>query len=434
MRVFLGLVEIAGYYGALKQGFTTLGVPCTFINLTPHRFQYTGADETPLSRAIVYAASQKGKLWRWAERLLRWTLLFWAMATHDVFIFGCGVTFLKDQRDLPWLKSFGKTVICQFHGSDSRPPYLDGSAMAADRGRSIADCIAMTARKKAMIDRVDRFADLIVDTPPQGHFHTRPFVLWLAVGLPGQPVGVPQDVPPPVASRTEGPIRLLHCPSHPAAKGTDQIRAAVARLQAEGLSLELVEVIGQPHRVVLAELARCDVVIDQLYADYGMPGFATEAAWFGKPVIIGGYAVDLWAERLAPDQIPPTHYCHPEAVESAIRQLVTDPTYRQALGQRAYDFVRQRWAPHQIAQRYLDCLAGQVPESWWFDPNTITYWQGCCLPEAGARRLIGQVLAQGGPEALQLEDKPALRALMQSVADQGVTDAAAAERASCAGA
>ena len=54
----------------------------------------------------------------------------------------------------------------------------------------------------------------------------------------------------------------------------------------EGLPLEYVEIVGQPNDIVLAEIARSAFVIDQLYSDTPMAGFAAEAARLGKPAIV----------------------------------------------------------------------------------------------------------------------------------------------------
>ena len=44
-RIFLGLLEVAGYYENLKIGFEELGVECTFIDLGGNNlFQYGGSD------------------------------------------------------------------------------------------------------------------------------------------------------------------------------------------------------------------------------------------------------------------------------------------------------------------------------------------------------------------------------------------------------
>jgi glycosyltransferase involved in cell wall biosynthesis len=415
-RVLIGVREVAGFYRALKFGFDELGIPCTYVSFNPHRFEYGGSATNRWTRWIQTTGQRRGKLWRWLNRAGRWGLFVWAVATHEVFVFGFGSSFFKNHGDLPILKRLGKKIVFQFHGSDARPPYMDGSVMAPARQRSVADCIALTLRKKRHMETIERYADVMINTPPQGLFHERPFAVWMRTGVAVLP---PTDAElPSVPDTSNRPVRLLHCPSDPEAKGTVRLRAIVQSLQAKGLSVELIEITNQPNAVVHEALKACDIVLDQCYADYGMPGFATEAAWYGKPVIIGGYAVDLWRALLPPECVPPTLYCEPDDLAQAIETLVLDPAQRHALGIAARQFVETQWHPSRIAQRYVALLAGTAPDEWLFDPLQIRYWQGCCLEASQARALIHQVVQTGGLQALQLADKPALEAMFVEVAAQ----------------
>lgn len=398
MRVFIGLTEVAGYYRGLREGFAELGVDATFVNLTEHRFGYGGDDFN------IFAEGYKRTRGTTVARLPRYGLFAWAAARFDVFIFGFGSSLLGRQRDFPILKRMGKTIICQFHGSDSRPAYVDGSIMAADRGISIAEGIQRVREQKAMLRNVDRYADVVVNIPPQAHLHERPFVNWMRVGLPSRPRGFPKQVSFP----DNETVRVLHSPSHPLAKGSDRIRAIVATLKGEGLPIELIELTGLPNAEVLRQLERADIVVDQMYADYAMPGFATEAAWYGRPVVIGGYATELWEQLLPPEHRPATRYCHPDAVEGEIRNLACDRDYRRAEGARARAWIEAHWHPRLVAQRYLDLATKPAPEDWLIDPKDIRYWQGCCLSEDGARGLLRTFIDEGGTAALQIDDKPAL--------------------------
>jgi hypothetical protein len=413
-RVFMGLKEVAGHYSSLKKGFEELGIPSTFISLQKHRFAYGGDDCKWVVRAIRWAGKPgTPKIFCSLKAPLMSMLFFWALFKHDVFIFSFKTSFFKNYRDLPILKAFGKKIIYQFHGSDSRPPYINGSVMAANKNTSIDECIKIAQRNKADLRLINQYADVIIDTPQQGLFHERAFVLWLLVGLPNQCDPGLYELP---RNKSNGKLRILHCPSDLEAKGTPVIRKTIAWLIEEGLPIELIEVTGQKNHIVMSELKACDIVVDQLYADYGMPGFATEAAWFGKPVIIGGYAKLEWDTLLPEELRPPTLYCHPDELASAIRYLVENKDARDALGQKAKQFVETYWRPHQVAQRYLDLAYGRLPAEWLYDPANIRYWQGCCFPEKKVREMLRQVIEQGGVSALQLDDKPELVKIMQQEA------------------
>ncbi|HYR06278.1 MAG TPA: hypothetical protein VEQ60_00825 [Longimicrobium sp.] len=416
-RVMLGLTEIAGYYTGLRDALEELGVQATLVSLFDHPFQYGGSAENGLirvkRRAIkrLLAGTDRGPrrlALRVANKVLDAALLVWALPRFDVFVFGYATTFLgRPHVELPLMRLLGKRVIFVFHGSESRPTYLDGSMMAADRGMDLAQCVEFTRVYKARVAAIDRYADVVVENPLSGHFHERPFVSWFAVGIPGR--AAPVEVEASAESDESGaerPVRILHSPSHPEAKGTPRIRAAVERLRARGHRVELVEITGRPNAEVMRELARCDLVVDQLYSDTPMAGFAAEAARFGKPAVVGGYGAPAMADAIPPSQMPPTAYCHPDDLEATLERLVADAAYRVDLGRRAREFVLRRWAPRRVARRFLRLIDGDVPPGWLFDPARVSHVHGCALPEERARELVRGVVELGGVGALCLSDKP----------------------------
>lgn len=415
-RIFLGPVEIAGYYTGLDAGLRDLGLDSWSIDLEPHPFQYRteARDDPVLVRLVGRVRDQRPNpgapkalhaLWwaLWAPS--RVLLLIWALARFDVFVFSAGVTLLRGY-DLPLLRLFGKRLIFVFHGSDARPAYIDGQRMAPGRALAIADCAAVARRQKGWIRRVERYADVIVAQPAFSHFFERPVVNWFAIGVPWR------DRPNATASerRDRATMRILHSPSDPEVKGSEHIREAVEQLRGEGLPLELVELRGVTNDVVLNELAASDFVIDQLYSDAPMVGFATEAAVASRPAIVGGYA---WAaNRSAFGEIPfpPVEECTPEGIADAVRRLATDAEHREALGREASAFVHDHWSRTKIARRMVRLMDGPPPDEWLFDPRSLRYVEGCGLSRERAQDVVGAVLREGGRAALCLSDKPQLEA------------------------
>jgi glycosyltransferase involved in cell wall biosynthesis len=430
MRILLGLTEVSGHYGSLKQGFRELGVQATFWNLSGHPFAYGNEDNPLLVRWIRrIAARQKrathsgAKIWlALVQVVLRSVLLLWALWKFDVFIFGFNTSFMR-HYDLPLLKLLGKRIVYQFHGSDSRPPYLDGSICPPNAKFDVEECIKATRAKKRTLQTIGRNADVIIDNPTGGHFHERPFVIWLYVGLTS-PASYEAKVICEGGSLDESgsPVRILHCPSNPVAKGTDHIERIINRLKAKGHAIEFVKITGRPNEEVLRELGQCDFVVDQAYSDYAMPGLATEAAWFGKPLVIGGYASELWQEIMAQEDRPPSLYCHPERMEAEIERLIADKAHRKATGIRVRQFVETHWRPREAARRYLQLLEGQAPDQWWFDPGQVNYLQGCCAPETWIRDMVRQMVESAGSQALMVSDKPELERRLCEFGRQALGD------------
>jgi hypothetical protein len=191
-------------------------------------------------------------------------------------------------------------------------------------------------------------------------------------------------------------------------KGTSQIIEILTRLRNKGHEIELVQIQGMPNEVVLQELARCDFIVDQLYSDSPMAAFATEAALFGKPAVVGGYFAEGIEKCIEPADFPPSLYVEPDDLEMAIERLIVDTEFRLRLGKQARQFVLTRWCPMGVAGRYLQLLNDDIPSDWWCDPDRVDYLSGCGLPRVRSKLLVGLLLKHYGASALQVQDKPYL--------------------------
>lgn len=414
-RVFIGLTEIAGFYGNLAAGLRAAGAQATFVDLERHPFEYATGDQTWIIRLARWTARRtsgaRGGFFGWivlsklAHRMALAALFTWAVIRHDAFIFGFRTSFFR-LRTLPLLHWLGKKVIFVFNGSDARPPYIDGADMDPARGLSIDDCIRLTRGKKRQITKIERWSTAVVSHALYLHLFERPAAGFQIMGLAQR---LAADYPPVEPEPPEPPIRILHSPSNPTVKGSDVIRAAVSRLIADGLPLQLVEIRDMPNRVVHEQLQTCHFVVDQLYSDGPMLGFAAEAALYGKPAVVGSYGWDE-IERLMPaGHRAPVERCHPDDVESAIRRLATDAAHRRRLGLAARRFV-EAWAGETVARRYLRLLDGERPPDWMCDPSAVRYVQGVGLSEMRAQEIVAAVIRKAGIGALQIGDKPQLEA------------------------
>jgi hypothetical protein len=435
MKIFIGLHEVAGYYNNLKKGFDKLGVQCTFINIEDHPYKYDEGDKTNLFVALLKFVAKRIAstprpnlmLWVWGEVLRHMLLVFlfaWASVKHDVFIFGYQSSFMGFY-DLPILKLLNKKIIYMFHGSDSRPPYINGAVMAHNGGLTVKRCIERAREWKKRLKRIERYADVIISYPLHSHFHERRFVFSTLIGIPcvtsiecGETICLCSE------ASNKRTIRIVHSPSRPEAKGTARIRQAIRSLQARGYPIDFIEIIGKPNTLVLNELGRCDFIVDQLYSETPMAGFAAEAAVFGNPAIVGGYAQEEILRIFPTDKIPPVHYCHPDKIEEAIEKLIVEEDYRLELGRRAKELMENNWTPEKVARRYLRLIEADEAdglEDWLWDPNDIHYLHGAGLPEHRVKQLVRAVIERGGKEALQLSDKPELEHMFVEFAYSGTT-------------
>jgi hypothetical protein len=413
----MGPGEVAGFFAGLKHGFEEIGVEAEHFLLFPSSFGYVAQDHY---LAGPYARAQR--VWFHGPRLLRplghayalflrLLIVLEAIRRYDVFIFpGLGSFFRF--YELPLLKLLGKKVIVIFFGSDARPPFFSGrhvddDGQAADPARTFTEAKAMLRR----IRRVERHADWIVNHTGTDQFFTRDYIRFAAMGLPVRP-------PKPTAGAGDGgAIRVVHAPSRPIAKGTPIFRRAVEEIKAEGHPIDYIELRGVPNTQVLAELADCDFVLDELYSDLPMAMFATEAATFGKPAVVGSYYADDYDRDNPGLERPPTLFIHPDETKAAVRRLVEDEAYRLELGGRARDFVRRHWSPAAIASRLVNIVEGRVPEEWIARPRDSLYIWGWGLPEPFWHRQVADYVAHNGWDALLLGHRPALVEKIRAVLD-----------------
>jgi hypothetical protein len=417
-RAFLGLTEVAGYFSALAQGLEANGVRCLFVDESPDPFGYRRAG--PLKAfARLYAATaakaeQRGQWhhpWLAAVVVLRGVrvgvrvgLLLVAIATCDVFFFSAGDGFFRG-RELGLLRALGKQIVWVFTGSDHRPPYLNGrSVRAAEAGGSLGyqHLAAEAKRIRERVTRAERYATVIVAHPASAQFHHRPFLQFLAVG-------VPFPTPLPVVRPRSAVVSIVHSPSDPVSKGTAHIRDSIQALRAQGFPIEYQELIGRPHDEVLAALARSNLVVDELYSDTPMGMLGTEAASVGTPTVSSGYYAGLVAATLPQEAIPPSAFVQPDELGAMVEALVREPHRRQELGDAAQAFVSSRWQPQQVAARYLRVLEGDTPDGWVVDPADVQYLGGWGMSAKDRRQAIRRLVALAGPSALCLDDSPALR-------------------------
>lgn len=419
-RVFLGITEVASYYENLASGFAELGLPVSVVDLGGHPLTTSSREHSP--RWIVTASmllrrvrggagpglSGRKMLWAVARQLVALAVMVWAIPRHDVFVFSWGTTFAHG-RDLPILRRLGKTVVLSFHGTDARPAYL--SPARQPLGPPNGERLARQARRtRAHVRRLEQGADHVICHPTCGQFLTRPMVLSVAIGLPFRAERAPSHRLPP---RPGERLRVLHAPSNPMIKGTDRIRDAVEAVRSRGHDLDFIEISGQPHSIVLQELQRSDLVVDQAYSDSPMPGLSSEAAYFGVPTVVAGYGLAEIARReLDPTAPSPTVCCEPADLEQTIETLVTDHTARARIGEAATRFMLEVWSPQAVARRYLQVIEGRWPRALMRDPKDIRYVHGCGLSESQARAAIGAVVRHAGPGGLGVDDKPELRSAL----------------------
>lgn len=412
--VFLGPVEIAGYFARLRMGFESLGVRTLYVDLSDHAFSYAEAPAAPFEvRAAIMAnrrvddrAAGRG-LWKAVSIGARALLLARALLTCDTFVFGAGHT-LFGRRELRLIRMLGKKIIVVFFGSEVRPSYLDGVETAASiptRDRFAR----LNHEKRRRIRQLERHATAIISHPPMSQFLRRPYVAWLEIGIPTVPIGARHREP-------RDTVRVLHAPSHAEAKGTELIRGTIARIAESGVAVDYTELQSTTNARVREALSDADLVIDQLYADTPMAVLASEAAGTGTAAIVGSLDWEAILADASPGSIPPTVRCSPESLEATLRELIESRARRESMGRDALEFVRTNWRPEQVAGRYLALIDGKAPSRWLRTPSAVRYASGAGLSRQRLRANL-RMMASQADDPFGVGDKPDLEQRLLGLAE-----------------
>ena len=431
MRVLIGFHEIAGYYEALQDGFEKLGVDCHWVSLIPYAF---GSHRRRRRHWILAAWEgchhratdpRYPRFRRWPWRITAFFLglaaLVWTMVRCRAVIFGFGRTFFSGW-ELPMLRLAGVRLVFVYHGSDARPPYLDGPFLHGMQGAIDGVLLARVASQRCRRIRwQERWAHAVICQPETSQFFTRPSIPYLAIGVPCLDLPQPNSamVPGPPAASDPGnrPVLAIHCPSNPAVKGTPKILESLAALAADGQAIRLEIITNRPNSEVRAAIARADLVIDQIYSDTPMAGLATEAAWLGKACIVCGYA-DWRPAHLSAQQIPPTLRGRPDELPTLIGRVLEEPGLVVRIGNEARDFVRSQWSTRAVAERFARIISDPNPGNDGFPRVSSNYLLGCGAHRTVIAQAIASILASVGRGGLQLTHRPDLEDLAQHLAGE----------------
>lgn len=411
-------MEIAGYYRNLAKGFKSIGVDCDLLLYEKHPF-YPETTIPPKLLGEIQKRNSDKKVQKNIKKLLligytdilKIIWAFYVIYKYNTFIFSAGNSLLRWNIDLPILKLLNRKVIAVFHGSDTRPPFCDGGSFT--KHLTWRELKKNTYKKSKIINYFQSQGSFIIANPLSSfHYLKKPFINFLAIGLPLDLDKNKENVCEKNVSHSS--VCILHAPSNPRWKGTEIIRKAVNNLKLKGFSICYVEILNKKNFEVIEALKKCDFVVDQVFSDFPLAGLATEAAWYGKPSIVGGYGLKYLKSILPDDMWPPSKSCHPSQIEQAIEEIINEKDERNQLGAAAKKFVRTKWKASEVASKYMKIIHGNTCKEWWLYPNNIVYLEGGGLSEEKTKQKIRDIVLQAGPKSLCLGDRPDLeRAFLQ---------------------
>ena len=409
----MGMVEISGYYGNLQKGFKEIGLKVDFYPLNSHIFQYDYKKPNNIYYYFVkFLIDKNNHCWRrlkignsihekYFKRLydrLYDRFFKSCINRYDVFIFSYSTSFYPDYRDLEILKANGKMVIHFFHGSDSRPPYMNGAIMSRENGLTIDNCYELTKEMVAKIAKIETYADYIISGPGSGQFFSKPYINSFNIGIPFDMEPLNRlDIP------KQGPIKILHSPSNPEAKGTLEIQRVINKLKSEGFELELEIIEGKPNKVVLETIKNSHLIIDQIYTDTPVAGFAVESIANGTPVIVCGYFSQWYNENTQGRNLPPALFVHPDDFEKTLKQMLEFPDEYYKILDQTRDYLKIQWSRKAVASKFQKLFDNTPHEKWIIQPNDVDYIEGLGMSRPRLKDVMVQIREKYGDQGFMLD-------------------------------
>jgi hypothetical protein len=401
-KIFIGFSEVANYYTNLTKGFKEIGYEYYLITFGKNKRLYNIEDEKFFDQKITHFLTNKinksifYKIFYYPFFIiLRVYLFIKYFFKCNIFIFSYNSSFLW-LYDLPILKFFNKKIIFVYHGSDSRPPYLSGNYI--DNGFSLNFVKKFThwIYKKNKI--VEKYADHIVSLPSSGQFFSRELINFLWIGLPFEL----KDYQLKQSSKDDELVKIIHAPSARKAKGTEEFRKIIAELNKEGYNIYFKELHDVKNQEVLDQLQTSDILLDELYSDTVMAGFATEGAYFSVPTVVGGYYKNIKKDMKNMD-LPPSVYVEPSEIKKALIELIISRNKREALGKNAMEYVHNKWSPKLVAERFSMLIENKkLSEVAYFHQNDIDYFNGWGVNKKDLKNFLQEYIGKFGKEGLFL--------------------------------
>lgn len=401
-KIFLGFSEVANYYTNLCKGFKELDIEFYFISYGKNIRNYDIADDKFFDQKIIHwvvEKIQKNKMNKIIYYpfffVIRLYLFIKYLIKCNVFIFSYNASFLW-LIDLPILKFFNKTIIYSYHGSDSRPPYLNGNYIKNNFSIEFVKKFTYEIYKKNKF--IEKYADFIIGYPATCQFFSRIMINTLWIGLP---IDL-QHKKLAIIQKESSSIKIIHAPSSRKAKGSDYFKKIILELKNEGYKISYEELYNVPNNEVLNKIQNSDLVLDELYSDTTMAGLATEAAFFGVPSIVGGYHDNI-SKDLKYMSLPPSKYVDPDLIKKALIELIVSKDERQSLGKSAKEFVKKNWTPLLVAKKYLMLIKKEkLPEIAYYHQDDVVSFYGWAVNKRDLKNFLKEYIGKFGKEGLFL--------------------------------
>jgi hypothetical protein len=268
--------------------------------------------------------------------------------------------------------------------------------MSSDLDKHIAKQTKKISRKVAFIEQ---WSSEVVGLPTTDHFLRKPYFNFFKLGLSAN-IMVNDG---PTNHEVNQNIRILHAPCKSEIKGTNEIRVIMDRICLKHKDVEYVEISNVSNAEVLNEIAKSQLVIDQLYSDIPIAAIGVEAGSYGVPCIIAVGGVEFWKKNLGKSQLPPSIVCDVKDVETTIENYILNRKLLNEAGLAIKSFLVENWNCEAVAARYLKIIFGEADDKFLETPGRYMYLKGCGIPSDVALKQTCRILEKYGLQGLRMK-------------------------------
>ena len=400
-KVFLGYTDISKNLHYLKEGMEKLGYDVWL-------FDYNNSHiNSPLNKLFIKFRNKIHSS-RSINSLIYKTCYFFIR----IFVFANILLFRKtiiisfagtlfNYKELYWFRLFRKNVIYWFHGSDSRPPYLNKVYKAvSEDNNSYAYMRLKTKQIYSNIKKIEKHVDLIICPISHSQFFEKKIIDPIFIGKPfslKKNIGCTKSNFPDKTG-----IKILHAPSKKDIKGSPKIAATIKKLNSIGIEINYLELTGVEHNDVLNAIKESDLIIDQLYSDILIPSITKEAGYLGKPVLLAGYFMDIYKHPVFSNHIPPLYHCEPENIEEKLTSILYNLNDLKKQGLFMQKYFSEHFNALLVAKRLISLTDKGIFESLALCPTDFNYIYGCGYNKREVLHVIKNYIIHNGIDSLYL--------------------------------
>lgn len=333
-RIFIGLIDVAGFGLRFKTGFEKIGIKSDFYSYEQHIYGFK------TDKIIKYS---KNSYKRKIQKIL---LILKLLIGYDYFLYIAPFTLLPNFTDIKIFKFFGKKTMLLYTGCDVRIPETledfkwNPCRNCTDQYKNFVGCIIETKKKQIRIH--EKLFDIICAPYEAGGYLKNFHDIFFPFNLDDFKMSYTNTI------RKENRLRIFHAPSNETYKGTKYIIETVTKLK-EKYDFDFILVKDTTYSEYIKELLKANLVIDQmLLGSYG--SVAIEAMLMNKPVIT--YIREDFLEKFKDDN--PFINANPDTLYEILNKILKDSAMLYDIITKGRKFVEKYHADKVVAKRFYD--------------------------------------------------------------------------------